>query len=133
MKKYWITRGVPVAALLIVVAFGMMSCSTDPMSSPDNGSASVNLETAGTVPAESPIMETPEEIRLSGHIRLDLTGECWFLVVNWNEVYELVVPGRLRAEESGRQVSVDGHFPTGQQARCSEYTVFKARKIRFES
>jgi len=103
------------------------------MSSPDNGSATVNLETAGTVPAESPTMEEPEMTRLAGHLRLDITGQCWFLVVNWNQVYELVVPGRLRAEESGRQVSVEGHFPSGMQPRCSEFTVFKARKIRFES
>jgi hypothetical protein len=131
MKANWIKRGSPVVALLFLVAFGLMSCSSDPMSSPDNGSSNISLEATNTVPSESPVMETPLFVRLSGHLRLDVTGNCWYLIIGPANAYELRLGGRIRAEENGRQTTVEGIVEQTVQPRCSDWPVFKVAKLHF--
>ena len=129
MKTNWITKGVPFVALMFLVAFGMMSCSSDPMSSPDNGSESNAFTTGIEVPAEMPTMTEPPVKKLAGRLRLSVTGECWYLVVRAGEAYELKLVERLRGEYENHQATVEGELPEGLSPRCSNFPVFKVEKI----
>jgi hypothetical protein len=131
MKNYWIKRGAPVMAMLFLVAFGVMSCSNDPMSAPDNGSSAVTLEATGSTPNEASTMEIPDIYRFQGHLRIDPTNTCWFLVIRPGLLYELRVGDRLRGEDNGRNVIIEGTLPQNMQPRCSNWAIFKADKIRF--
>jgi hypothetical protein len=131
MKTNWITRGAPVIALLFLAGFGMMSCSTDPVSSPDTQSENI-IQSQGATATESPTMNGTDELIISGHLRMDPTGQCWYLISNPFEVYELKLDRRLRVEANGHQVSVWGNFPENVQPRCSNWPVFKTTRIIFE-
>jgi len=129
MKTTWIKRGTPVMALLFLAAFGMMSCSTDPVSSPDTQSSAISIQSEGTMVPESPVMGGTDETMITGHLRLDETGWCWYLIVTPFEVYELKMARRLRAENNGHQATVYGLLPGNIQPRCSSWAVFKANRI----
>ena len=131
MKKYWITRGAPVMALLIVVAFGVMSCSNDPMSAPDTESSAITLDATASVPSKADNQENPDFYRFFGHVRLDPTNTCWFLIIRPGVAYELQVGDRLRGPDNGRTVMVEGTMQETMQPRCSDWTVFKVDKIKF--
>lgn len=129
MKKNWIKRGTPALAIIFLIAIGVMSCSTDPMSSPDNGSSTYAIETVTSIPKEATTMETPETVKLLGHLRMDLSGECWYLVVRPGEIYELRLLQRLRGEVEGRDVAIEGILTTNLQPRCSSWPVLKVVKL----
>lgn len=129
MKKNWIKRGTPAVAIVFLIAIGVMSCSTDPMSSQDNGSSTYAIETTVSVPKEATTMETPETVKLLGHLRMDISGECWYLIVRPGEVYELRLLRRLRSEVEGRDAAIEGTLPTILQPRCSSWPVLKVMKL----
>ena len=131
MKKNWIKRGAPVVALFFLVAFGVMSCSTDPMSSPDNGSSTDVYQNTVNRPNEAQTMEEYEPTKITGHLRMDESGACWYLVIRPGEAYELMLERRLRAEENGRNASIEGCSPGHLQPRCSYWPIFKVEKLRF--
>jgi len=129
MKTNWIKRGAPVMALLFLAAFGMISCSTDPVSSPDTQSSTFTMQSEGTTVPESPATAGTDETLITGHLRMDETGWCWYLIVSPFEVYELKLARRIRAENNGREASVMGLFPGNIQPRCSSWEVFKVSRV----
>jgi hypothetical protein len=132
MKRNWITRGVPVVALTILVAVGMMSCSTDPVSSPDTNSSTYSIEAEATVPDQYSALEAGNDLYImSGHLRMDESGECWYLIVRAGEAYELLFGDRMREQHNGRDITVRGQFPQTIQPRCSNWPVFKVQDLKF--
>ncbi len=129
MNTKWIKIGAPSVALIFLVAFGMISCSSDPMSSPDNGSVSYTIESATEAPLMSTMGNTVPTI-LKGYLALSPdTDVCWFLVVNHKEVYELRLAFELEPEMEGKPVQITGSFPLTLKPICSDFPVFKVRKI----
>ena len=126
MKSKWITIGAPTVALMFLVAFGMISCSSDPMSSPDNGSESYTIESA----TEAPLMSTMSTTRpaiMKGYLHVSPdTEECWFLVVTKKEAYELALTFELKP---GKPVMISGSYPTSLKPECSSFPVFKVEKV----
>ena len=129
MKSKWITIGAPTVALIFLVAFGMISCSSDPMSSPDNGSESYTIESATETPLMSTMSNTVPTI-LKGHLVLSPdTDVCWFLVVTRKEVYELSLTFEPKPEMEGKPVLITGSSPPNLKPKCSEFPAFKVDKI----
>lgn len=129
MKSKWINIGAPIVALVVLVAFGMIGCSSDPMSSPDNGTESYAIETATE---EAPLMSTMSNTRtttLKGRLFASPdTGDCWFLVVNDKEAYELIVNPEFNYKWENNWVTILGNMTTFKPD-CSNLPVFKVEKI----
>lgn len=125
MKRNWITKGAPIVALMFLVTFGMMSCSSDPMSSPDNGSESYitgpEIEKAG-----SPLVDV--EVTKKGYLQLSENGQCWFLQVDLGETYELIIPNGVPTETETMFAVVDGYIDDIQPL-CSGYSVLRVNHI----
>jgi hypothetical protein len=129
MKTNWIKRGAPVMALLFLAAFGMISCSTDPVSSPDTQSSNLSFQSEETTPISSPMSGTDEAIIMTGHLRMDPSGECWYFIVSPFEVYELRMGLRLREQNNGQDAMILGTPLETIQPRCSSYEVLKVKRI----
>ncbi len=129
MKSKWIKIGAPAVALIFLVAFGMISCSSDPMSSPDNGSESYTIESATETPLMSTTSNTVPTI-LKGRLVLSPdTDVCWFLVVTRKEVYELSLAFELKPEMEGKLVQITGSLRLNVIPKCADFPVFKVEKI----
>ena len=131
MKSKWIKIGAPTVALIFLVAFGMISCSSDPMSSPDNGSESYTIESA----TEAPVMSTMSNTVMTsfkGHLALSLNpegGDCWYLIVDREKGFELSLATEVKPEMEGKPVQVMGSLQPKLKPECTGFPVFKAEKI----
>ncbi len=127
MMKNWITKGAPIVALMFLVAFGMMSCSSDPMSSPDNGSVSYTAGSAHDAPLLSAVDN--ETIKKGQLVESD-NGKCWYLFVSHTEAYELELPGGIPAETESMSATIIGSIEYEIPPVCQELTVFRVLDIQ---
>ena len=130
MKTNWIKRGTPIVALFIMIAIGVMSCSTDPVSSNNSESAALTMQANGT---ENENHETDNLLTMSGILRQDPSGECWYLEVTPSEIYELKTRLRMRGGAEGSYADVSGWMNEEIPPYCSNFNVFKVTKIVFET
>lgn len=129
MKSKWIKIGAPTVALIFMVAFGMISCSSDPMSSPDNGSESYTIASA-TEASEISTMSTTLPYSMKGFLRISPDmGKCWYLVVTKEEIYELFLSYELNPDWEDKPVKITGSYPTSLKPICSDFPVFKVDKV----
>ncbi len=134
MNSKWITRGIPVLVGILVIAMGMMSCSTDPMSSNNNDAQTYAFQPGNKVPDVSTPMEAPVRTSLFGNLKLDRSGGCWFLIVKSTISYELSLTiDILKPKDDGRLVWVYGIATTQIEPQCSKFhPVFKVNKVVFK-
>ena len=125
MKRNWITKGAPIVALMFLVAFGMMSCSSDPMSSPDNGSESY---ITGPESEKQEVSFVDIEVTKKGNLREDESGECWYLDVNPEEIYELFLLNGVPTETEYMHAIVVGYIDD-MQGICSNYSVLRVNHL----
>lgn len=131
MKTNWITRGTLMVAMLVVAAFWVISCSSNPMSSPAAGSVPDAANNIGS-PKNN---ETPNEmdyefIRLTGELEYSESGGCWLFHSNIGS-FEIIYSGRLRSEQSGNDAIIEGYLLNNIQPRCSTFEVISVRRIEF--
>lgn len=127
MKRNLITKGAPIVALTFLVAFGMISCSSNPMSSPDNGSESYTAGYANDATL-LPAVDTNEIVK-KGQLVLSQTG-CWFLVVDPGERYELHFTGGIPAETATMSATIIGSIEYQLTPVCQQGPVFRVIEIQ---
>ena len=127
MKRNWITKGAPIVALMFLVAFGMISCSSDPMSSPDNGSVSYTAGSAHDAPLLS---QVDNETIKKGQLVENETGKCWYLIVDHYEAYELEIPGGIPTETESMSATIIGSIEYELPPICQEWPVFRVLDIQ---
>ena len=127
MMKNWITKGAPIVALMFLVTFGMISCSSDPMSSPDNGSVSYTAGSANEAPIFS---EVHNETIKKGQLNESKTGKCWYLVVIQTEKYELELDGGIPTETETMSATIIGSIEYQLTPVCLEWPVFRVFDIQ---
>ena len=139
MNSKWISRGIPVLVATMVIGMGMMSCSTDPMSSNTNDvntneAQTYSIENGNELPDVSTPMEAPVPTSLVGKLVLDSNGGCWFLYVKPTVSYELsLTVDILTPKDDGRDATVYGLLTTQIQPLCSEFhPVFRVDKVTFK-
>ncbi len=134
MNSKWITRGIPVLVAILVIAMGMMSCSSDPMSSNNNDTQTYAVQPGNKVPDVSTPMEAPVRTSLFGNLKLDPSGGCWFLIEKPTISYELCLTiDILKPKDEGRLVTIYGIETTQIGPQCSEFhPVFQVNKIMFK-
>ena len=126
MIKNLITKGAPIVALTFLVAFGMSSCSSDPMSSPDNGTVLYTTGSTNDAPSLSPV---DNETIKKGQLLESDTG-CWYLIVDESEKYELELTGGIPTETASMSAIVIGSIEYQLTPVCREGVVFRVMEIR---
>ncbi len=129
MMRNWITKGAPIVALMFLVAFGMISCSSDPMSSPDNGSVSYAVGSAHDAPF---LTGLDNETIKKGQLTESITGKCWYLIVSDTEAYELelTLTGGIPTETESMDAIIIGSIEHETPPICQRWVVFKVTDIQ---
>ena len=131
MKKLWNAKWTPAIALIVLMLFGVMNCTSNPTSSNPAESATLEMqaEEANTGQATT---DDPGLVLRTGFLRISETGECWFLMVHPSEIYELKMGEKLRGSTEDRLAHVIGYFEEENLPYCSNYPVLHVKKIILE-
>jgi hypothetical protein len=136
MKKSIIFPYGTLIASFIFVAFALVSCSTDPMSSQDNTSSYVS--SGVHVLNEGPVVR-PALRYFHGQLRNDGNGGCWFLYsdlppsANEPSAYELNLNQKLDFQTyEGANATVKAYVNYNSPPTCSTLDVLNVTELIVE-
>jgi len=132
MKARSNTNWTPAIALAILMLIGVIGCTVDPVSSTRTDSAISETQLDQTT-AGGGIADDPGLVLLTGTLRMDESGRCWYLIVHPSEIYELKTKLEIRGNFENDTVLVIGRVADDIPARCSAFPVLIAKKISVEA
>jgi len=128
MKAHSQLNWIPAIAAAILMLIGVIGCTMDPVSSARTEATTTEIE-LNQSNAGSTIADDPGLILLTGTLRQEGSGRCWYLIVGPSEIYELKLKTEIRGTIETETVQVVGRVTDEIAARCSAFPVLIVKKL----